>query len=826
MFKALEIVGFKSFADRTRFEFPPGITVVVGPNGSGKSNIVDAIKWVLGEQSVKSLRGREMADVIFNGSGARRAMNAAEITLTLDNSKHLLSVDTPEVHITRRVYRSGEGEYLINRSPARLRDIRDLLSGTGMGTQAYSVIEQGKVDVLLQSSARDRRVIFEEAAGISRFKLRKLEALRRLERVEQNLLRLSDIVDEVENRLRGVRTQAGKARRYKEHTDRLQDLRTQVGLVDWKGLSERLAQFESELQTLNDGRNAASAEGERSEAQLLEIDDRANQIHEEIRQSEAQIAANRERIAAAESTIEHERSREADLEQEIARYRKQLVAMSSRAGDLQQQLQDTTASLEAAEESRRDIAKRLVEAERGLTEIMASLDQLRGENEQRRAAYMQQMRLSAALGNESSALESQVAASAEARERGRGRIAELDRTLAALQHELDELRSRRAELTEKAEEQAQRLADAKDRLAEYQQRHVVAQDELSELRRRHSGAAERAAVLEELVRRHEGLSAGVKEVLAGRRPPTPLFAPFADSWPTLFHVSVEAAPLVEIALGQAAQHVVVTQSTELLNYLQTQSSRLGGRVGFLWLDAGENVSPLPAGEGTNMPDLEGRPGVLGRGDRFVETNPRFTPLAKRLLGQTWFVEKLSHAMQLAHSAGRGLRFVTLSGELLEPDGTLVVGPRSASSGLISRRSQLRALQTQLAELQTAIETAGQSVAELARQIDAQQQQVDQLTAACQQTTDALADSRVTVTTTEERRSQLDGQRTALEAELQAADAQHAAALQQLSEAQEKRKQLDHGLNEMESALGATRPADRPAGGPPRGRQPRDHRDQG
>jgi energy-coupling factor transporter ATP-binding protein EcfA2 len=193
MLKALELVGFKSFADKTRFEFPPGITVVVGPNGSGKSNIVDGIRWVTGEQSVKSLRGREMADVIFNGSGNRRAVNAAEITLTLDNSAGHLSADTPEVHITRRVYRSGEGEYLINRQPCRLRDIRDLLSGTGMGTEAYCIIEQGKVDVLLQASPKDRRVIFEEAAGISRFKARKVEALRRLERVEQNLLRLSSM---------------------------------------------------------------------------------------------------------------------------------------------------------------------------------------------------------------------------------------------------------------------------------------------------------------------------------------------------------------------------------------------------------------------------------------------------------------------------------------------------------------------------------------------------------------------------------------------------------------------------------------------------------
>src|SRR5215831_1451823 len=236
MLTALELNGFKSFADRTRFEFPRGITVVVGPNGSGKSNVVDAIKWVLGEQSVKSLRGKEMTDVIFAGSTARSSLNVAETTLTFDNSDRRLALDTPEVHVTRRVYRSGEGEYLINRQPSRLRDIRDLFAGTGIATEAYSVIEQGKVDVMLQSSAKDRRAIFEEASGISRFKAKKVEALRRLERVDQNLLRLRDIVEEVESRLRSVRAQASKARRYKEHSDRLQQLRTQVGLTDWRAL--------------------------------------------------------------------------------------------------------------------------------------------------------------------------------------------------------------------------------------------------------------------------------------------------------------------------------------------------------------------------------------------------------------------------------------------------------------------------------------------------------------------------------------------------------------------------------------------------------------
>src|SRR5687768_1560123 len=250
MLRALELSGFKSFADRTRFEFPRGISVVVGPNGSGKSNLVDAVKWVLGTQSAKSLRGKEMTDVIFNGCASRSPLGTAEATLTLDNEDGRLPIDAKEVHVTRRVYRSGEGEYLLNRQPCRLRDIRELLAGTGITTEAYCIIEQGKVDALLQSSPRDRRIIFEEAAGISQFKAKKATATRRLERVEQNLLRLSDIVDEVESRLRSVRSQAGKARRYRECAERLQQLRTHVGLVDWRKLTRQIASREAQLAEL------------------------------------------------------------------------------------------------------------------------------------------------------------------------------------------------------------------------------------------------------------------------------------------------------------------------------------------------------------------------------------------------------------------------------------------------------------------------------------------------------------------------------------------------------------------------------------------------
>src|SRR5579883_1580237 len=278
MLKRLELVGFKSFADKTQFDFAPGVTGIVGPNGSGKSNIVDSVRWVLGEQSAKSLRGGEMADVIFNGSASRRSLGMAEVTMTFDNSRRALATPAEEVQITRRVYRGGEGEYLINQQICRLKDIKDLFLGSGAGSDAYCIIEQGKVDVLLQASTKDRRTIFEEAAGISRFKARKVEALRKLERVDQNLARVRDIIDEVEKQLRTVKLQASKAQRYQEYTDRLRELRLALGMDEYHRLTHALDREIGQLDRLRgelDQRaaraGACEAEAERLEIQLADL---------------------------------------------------------------------------------------------------------------------------------------------------------------------------------------------------------------------------------------------------------------------------------------------------------------------------------------------------------------------------------------------------------------------------------------------------------------------------------------------------------------------------------------------------------------------------
>src|SRR5438876_512325 len=273
MLKRLELIGFKSFAEKTQIDFAPGITAIVGPNGSGKSNIVDAVRWILGEQSAKSLRGGEMTDVIFNGSSSRRSLGLAEVTMVFDNGKRTLATDAEEVQITRRVYRSGEGEYLINQQVCRLKDVKDLFLGSGAGTDAYSIIEQGRVDVMLQASTKDRRTIFEEAAGISRFKAKKIETLRKLERVDQNLQRLQDIIDEVEKQLRSVKLQAAKAQRYQEYSSRLKELRVGLGLQEFQQLTERLQAETTILDELRSGLGAEAELAERWEAETRRLEE-------------------------------------------------------------------------------------------------------------------------------------------------------------------------------------------------------------------------------------------------------------------------------------------------------------------------------------------------------------------------------------------------------------------------------------------------------------------------------------------------------------------------------------------------------------------------
>lgn len=794
MLKALELVGFKSFADKTRFEFPPGITVVVGPNGSGKSNIVDAVKWVLGEQSVKSLRGKEMADVIFNGSSNRRTLNSAEAVLTFDNSSGTWPIDTPEIHVARRVYRSGEGEYLINGNACRLRDIRDLFSGTGVSAQAYSIIEQGKVDVMLQASPRDRRLIFEEAAGIGRFKAKKLESLRRLDRVEQNLLRLSDIVEEVENRLRMVRKQAGKAQRWRDYTCRLQDLRTQVGLTDWRKLSEQLSEQQQTLDELTGEIDQRSSRIEIIDKRVVELETEMLSLDETVRQSDQASAANREQIASCESTINHQRDRRKDFELDIQRFQNQLTALTSKTRDLGSQLEATTQDVAEAEKKHREISQEVSKLDKQLQEASTTFDDLRGRIEQRRQEHLEAVRNATQQSNEITSLETQLQTESNAFSRCQRQLGKLEAQRRTGAAELTELARKETTFSEQLSDCQTQWKSAKRRRGQLQDELKQRQSKLAQLRENWSGLTERATVLEELEKQLEGLSSGVKQVVIdARESPDGPFREVRGLLADILEVDVDKAPLIETALGEKAGYLVVGPSRAFRQLLESGHYDFEGRVGFVPTEGhrgSENTAPL---------DLNGRSGVVGRADTFVNTDPMYRGLAERILNKTWIVERLSDALALAPAAP-GQNFVTLDGQWLSTDGTICVGPKNQAKGLISRRSELRDLKQQIDDLAGQIDESEGVVERLNEQtadVNAEVETIDQKRETLQRQT---AECRRQLSAAEQRQQQHDEQHESLVDELNRARTARDGASSDLELLREQRSENESTLEQLESVI--------------------------
>ena len=791
MLKALELSGFKSFADKTRFEFPPGITVVVGPNGSGKSNVVDAIKWVLGEQSVKSLRGKEMADVIFNGSHSRRPLNTAEAVLTFDNSEGRLPIDTPEVHVGRRVYRSGEGEYLINGNACRLRDVRDLFAGTGVSTQAYSIIEQGKVDVMLQASPRDRRLIFEEAAGISRFKAKKLETIRRLGRVDQNLLRLSDIVDEVDSRLRSVRKQAGKAQRYREYTTRLQQLRTQVAQTDWKHLTETLEDHQGKLSALGSQVASNTTQVDSHESRLVELERELSQAEDAIREGDRQVAENRGELAACETTTEHQRNHLSDLRQEIARRRNQVVALTTRTRDLDDQLETTTQEVEVARGEHAKIASQVASIEERLADALAACQKLRVELDTRRAAQLRCVQQNSELGNEITSLKTRLEAEVTACDRLQAKLRKLEESQRITGQELAVLSEEEEVLVTQLEESQEVCSGVKQELKHLQAHLLEEQQAVARLRELRSGLHERRMVLEELERQFEGLTAGTRQVLMDPLRGDGTLGEVQGLIADVFEVQVDVAPMIEVALGEKAGFLLSTSGGSLRDFLADEQYVFEGRVGFM---ACGNESD--ASRGLSTPDLLGQPGVLGRADQYVQAVTEYAGLVRQLLGGTWLVERLKHALDLA-SKYPTQNFVTRDGGWVGGDGTICVGPRSHRAGLISRRSELRDLKKQIVDLEESLEGREATVERLEGDVADASARLEVASEAKQGFQRQVEECGRERAAAEQRKKQQDEQHSVTSSELSRSRAGRDAVSTDLALFRDRRKENEAELAELE-----------------------------
>jgi chromosome segregation protein len=747
MLKRLELVGFKSFADKTPFDFATGITGVVGPNGSGKSNIVDAVRWVLGEQSAKSLRGGEMADVIFNGSTSRRSLGLAEVTMTFDNSRRVLATEADEVQITRRVYRSGEGEYLINQQPCRLKDIKNLFLGSGAGSDAYCIIEQGRVDVLLQASTKDRRTIFEEAAGISRFKARKTETLRRLERVDQNVQRLRDIIDEVEKQLRSVKLQAAKAERYQEHSSRLKELRVALGLDEFQQLTQGLQAAQAVLDRLRGELEQQTSRADAWELEVRRLEESLQRLDAAAHEQEGALAGARQHIGAAEATLAHEGALAGDLEADLARTSGRLAGLTARVTALAAAAAAAAAALAGVEAHCRDERQGLHVLEEELLSAIVRLSELQAQVQADKNEHLEQMRQAARLQNDVVSFKAQVDNLRRERERLRQRSAAAAEHLASLDLELQELTAADEALQARLVAARQALADQRQERERLRRLCDDTVRAVADLRAERSGLLSRIEVLEGLERSHEGLGTGVREVLALVEQPDPgpwrvVLGMIAD----FLTVRREYAPLIDLALGERAQRFLVSDADLLAEALGQRGQPFSGRVSFLArvpaaADAGTaranrliEVSPLSRVRMPQSPaGAPAHPGVIALAEDLVACDrPGLEDLPAQLLGRTLLVRDLATARLIAaHTSG--YRFITLQGELLEPDGTLTVGTHHAEAGILSRKSELRelrqvvlALDRRITETESDLAALRERISALDGQAEEQQEEIDVL----------------------------------------------------------------------------------------------------
>jgi len=666
--KKLILHGFKSFADKTEFEFKEGITAIVGPNGCGKSNVVDAIKWVLGEQKPTSLRGKEMQDVIFSGTTARKGLGVAEVSLVFDNSAKTLPIEFEEVVVTRRLYRSGESEYLINGNPVRLRDVRELMMDSGGGPGSVSVMEQGNIDRLLRADPIERRGVFEEAAGISKYRSRRLETERKLERTAENLARLKDILAENETRERSLKIQASKARRWQELTEELKRKRVTGALARYGELRRKREAAQEELRAVEEAetqaRAALAGAMESTEESRKELD----ALRERVAKGEAEMASL---VGEQRASQEKEAAREreaTDLLSRAGRAERTAAEAEKRAGDLDAELVPARAEHDgaAAEEKRREEA--LAAAQALFAEAEGRVDVLRRERD------ALDLRRTEAYGAETEARNTQIACEAELKSL-RQRRERLLRRVEEASHELRSLEEARGEsglAVQGCEERLRALEDrsaaAEDATKRSRADAEAGASDVARLSGETAALVARKDLLTGLVAAGEGLSAGTRALLeAGLEGVRGTVADLAG-------YAGKVAAALDQALGDLAGAVVVDTTPQAIRCLQWLRDGSRGRARLIPLDRVREV-PLP--------------------QRFEGVKTKTPGLLGALLSRTVVTETVEDALDV----GAGWRVVVLTGEEIEPSGAIVGGTGDAGQGLVRRNAELTEVVGDLAKVE-------------------------------------------------------------------------------------------------------------------------------
>jgi len=693
--KRLELQGFKSFAEKIRLDFNNGITAVVGPNGSGKSNIADAIRWVLGEQSIKTLRGSKMEDVIFAGTEHRKPLGFAEVTIVLDNSDSTLPIDYDEVAITRRVYRSGESEYLINKTNCRLKDITELLLDTGIGKDGYSVIGQGRIDEILSTRSEDRRQIFEEASGIMKYKVRKQEAEKKLELTRQNLERINDIITELEAQLDPLREQSEKARRFLDLREELKVLEVNVYLDSMKKSRERLETLEQQLKTVQDQMNDENKKLEeitlsnREKTDLLKsLDEKleaAKQMYYEtesnLERCNSEISLSKEKIANLIQNIERLDTEKAELNEKIEALENEEANKQNRLKYLEKQLEDYSSKLAAYEKQMEELLKTLDEEERKIellkSEIMDKMDiysdkKLQISNLRTHIENMQKRQRS---------IDSEVYQN----------IVEKDRE-----------KMKKEELAESIRKADMLIKEHREKISALSVERGETDRMLSELRTKQSKInsdiqfkSSRVRTLREMEQRLEGYNRSVREVLQACHASPQFGKGIHGALAQLIEVDRKYETAIEISLGGALQNIVTQTEEDAKKAIEFLKKNKLGRATFLPISSVE-------GKGFDTQTL-GRikqcEGFCGIASDLVRHDPQYTGIIRSLLGKVVVIDDLDNGIKMARKFGYSFRIVTLEGDLLNTGGAMSGGSiENRGTGILTRNREIGELDEELKTL--------------------------------------------------------------------------------------------------------------------------------
>ncbi len=700
--KSIEIQGFKSFANKIKLEFHNGFTAIVGPNGSGKSNVADAVRWVLGEQRVKQLRGGSMQDVIFAGTELRKPLSSAYVAITFDNSDHKLPVDYKEVTVARRLYRSGESEYLLNNVQVRLRDVQELFYDTGIGKEGYSIIGQGQIEKILSDKPEDRRELFDEAAGIVKFKRRKELSVKKLENEKANLIRVNDILTELERQVGPLEKQSEKAQIYLKAHEELKNLDVNLFLMQngetmkqLEDLKEKLGIAGGDLERTQQQYEATRTSYEELGTELENLDQTIETTRNEIARSnvvrnqlETQIKVAEESIRSMTGNAEHFRTREESVRGEIEEKQKERASIADGKSGIDTQMLELEANRQAAEEE--------------LERVQADQKSLSDAIDEKRSALMD------TIANRGT-IKAKLAAMTTRREQYEVRKSELTSRLvrassdeAEHDRELERLRGVFEKVAGEAADLGDRQKKLEAQIAEKKNALTATDERLRSTEVEYHQEKSRLDALANLTERYEGFGGSVKKVMEQKVREPGLIGVVAD----LVKTEPKYETAIETALGGSIQNIVTNDEDTAKRMIGLLKREKAGRATFLPLTAIRNS------QGFNMMGALKERGVVGLADTLVRTAPEYRDVARSLLGRILVVDQYDHAVEISRKYQQKIRMVTLEGEMFMPGGAISGGMFRNSSNLLGRRREIAELEKRTKELKGSMEKLEEEIASL------------------------------------------------------------------------------------------------------------------